>query len=52
MNNVKIKAANMDYAFRKFGDERESEFKGKGEIEERFFQCKGTDYFGKMGVFS
>lgn len=42
MNNVEIKAVNMDYAFKKLGDKRESEFRETEEIEGRFLQCRGA----------
>lgn len=46
MNNVQIEAVNIFSPFKNFGDGRESEFKGKVEVEGRFLKCRGT-YFWK-----
>ena len=35
----------MDYAFKKFGDKKESQFKGKEEMEGRFIQYRGKKIF-------
>lgn len=39
MDNVEIKAVNMDYAFKTFGDDRDSEFKGKEEEEKDSYRA-------------